>query len=266
MAPGNDQAGSSSQEAHSWSQLEAMIADPSSQKDAVLLGRFLLTKLTSVTNKIDGLALELDAIRIVQASQSEVYSRLLSAESAIGSNDVELRNLRTKDDELSGKVVALQNQLDVVQQRIANTAATNINRGANIPAPLATSAAASVSANPFVSIPFPTAPVPSGALPPFSLPLPPAPMPPAPVGISAGLPPGVPAVYQDITTSETSAPLPQGAADFMVAADRGPYAPGLEPLRTTIRAFETVIDYRFYRLNNRCAFPTADELNFMHKT
>ena len=51
-----------------------------------------------------------------------------------------------------------------------------------------------------------------------------------------------------------------------MCVDRGPYAPGLEPLRTTIRAFETVIDYRFYRLNNRCAFPTADELNFMHKT
>ena len=266
VAPGNDQAGSSSQEAHPWSQLEAMIADPSSQKDAVLLGRFLLEKLSSVTNKIDGIARELDALRVVQASQSEVYSRLISAESAIGSNDAELRNLRTKDDELSGKVVALQAQLDVVQQRISNPAATNITRGANPVAPPVTSAAASVTANPYVSIPFPSVPAPSGTLPPFSLPLPSAPIPSAPAGVSAGVPPGVPATYQNITTSETSAPLPQGAADFMAAADLGPYAPGLEPLRTTIRAFETVVDYRFYRLNDRCAFPTTDDLNFMHKT
>ena len=265
MAPGSAPGVTSSQEARSWSSIEALIADPSTSRESVLLGRFLLEKFASVTNKIEGIARELDAFRVVQSSQAEVYSRLISAESAIGSNDVELRKLRTKDDELSGKVVALQNQLDVVQQRIANTAATNIFGGANHAAPPVTSAAASVSANPYVSIPFPSAPVPSGALPPLSLPLPSAPLPTASFGMSAGVTPAMPAAY-NITTSETSAPLPEGAADFLSGTDIGPYAPGLEPLRTTIRAFETVIDYRFYRLNNRCALPTGNELDYMHKT
>lgn len=86
----------------------------------------------------------------------------------------------------------------------------------------------------------------------MSLPMPPAPQSTVSIYMDQA--------HQHSTSSETSSPFLQGAADLFALPELRPHDSCLKPIRKTIRAFSTMVDYSFYCINDKNDIQTPEYL------
>ncbi len=193
--------------------------------------------------------------------QREQFVRMVGLETQLGDIASENIKLRQELDIVKKTLGAPQehaHQAAAHQTQIGATMAPNLQAGAvpqvqvPRPAPMFQEPGTGITAT--AQMPMPVPP---------TLEVPVAANQPTTYDVTSGTP--VPATgpfgtAQLITTAESSAPIPGGALEDSVGPYLGPFAPGLEPIRTMVAPFETVLNYRLYRLRDTSSAAKEDDL------